>query len=278
MPTHDYGRATEEAIATVVTACERHGARSIIALAGVPGTGKSFVASIAAQRFAGEPLRVREVQFHQSFSYEEFIEGLRIDDSAGVSVVPGIFLDWNQRALDDPNQQYVLLVEEFTRANLASVLGELLTYIEHRNRPFVSVYSRRPIYVAKNLAVIATYNPTDRTAIELDNALLRRLRIVRFKPCVKQLKEMLDDRVANGVIEQLQKLFAKCEGQFPDYEYMMPFGHGVFADIRGETPDLHLLWKERLEHMLRRPMIDPHPYTDTIQSLFPWRDPAYTTP
>lgn len=277
MPNHDYGRATEEAIATVVTACERHGARSIIALAGVPGTGKSFVASIASQRFAGEPLRVREVQFHQSFSYEEFIEGLRIDDGAGVSVVPGIFLDWNQRALDDPSQQYVLLIEEFTRANLASVLGELLTYIEHRDRPFVSVYSRRPVYVAKNLAVIATYNPTDRTAIELDNALLRRLRIVRFKPCGKQLKEMLNGRVSSEVIARLQELFAKCERQFPDYEYMMPFGHGVFADISGETPDLNLLWKERLEHMLRRPMIDPHPYTDTIQSLFPWRNPAHTT-
>jgi 5-methylcytosine-specific restriction endonuclease McrBC GTP-binding regulatory subunit McrB len=278
MPNRDYGKATEEAIASVVTACERHGACSIIALAGVPGTGKSFVASIAAQRFAGEPLRVREVQFHQSFSYEEFIEGLRIDDGSGVSVVPGIFLDWNQRALDDPSQQYVLLVEEFTRANLASVLGELLTYIEHRDRPFVSVYSRRPIYIAKNLAVLATYNPTDRTAIELDNALLRRLRIVRFKPCVKQLKEMLKERLPNAVVAHLQELFAKCESLFPDYEYMMPFGHGVFADIRDEKPDLHLLWKERLEHFLRRPMIDPHPYTDTIQSLYPWRDSAYTTP
>ncbi len=277
MTHHEYGRATEEAIATVVTACERHGSRSIVALAGVPGTGKSFVASIAAQRFAGEPLRVREVQFHQSFSYEEFIEGLRIDDGAGVSVLPGIFLDWNQRALDDPNQQYVLLVEELTRANLAGVLGELLTYIEHRDRQFVSVYSRRPIYVAKNLTVMATYNPTDRTAIELDNALLRRLRIVQFKPCVEQLKEMLDGRIAAAAITGLQEIFLKCEAQFPDYEYLMPFGHGVFADIRSETPDLNLLWRERLVHILRRPMIDPHPYTDTIQSLYHWCNPAYTS-
>ena len=148
----------------------------------MPGTGKSFVASIAAQRFSEEPLLVREIQFHQSFSYEEFIEGLRIDNSAGVNVVPGVFLDWNQHALDDPDRRYVLLIEEFTRANLAGVLGELMTYLEHRDRPFVSVYSRRPIYIAKNLTIMATYNPTDRTAIELDGALIRRLRIIRFLP------------------------------------------------------------------------------------------------
>src|SRR5687767_11193800 len=108
--TRDYGATTEKAIASVVTACKRHGANSIVALAGVPGTGKSFIASIAAQRFSGEPLLVREIQFHQSYSYEEFIEGLRIDDSSGVGVVPGVFLDWNQRAIDDPDRSYVLLI------------------------------------------------------------------------------------------------------------------------------------------------------------------------
>ena len=97
----NYGPATERKIAEVVDACTRYGARSIIALAGVPGTGKSFVASIAAQRFTREPLLVREIQFHQSFSYEEFIEGLRINDASGVNVVSGVFQEWNERALED---------------------------------------------------------------------------------------------------------------------------------------------------------------------------------
>src|ERR1700722_8223899 len=120
----DYGKATEQKIDEVLDACERSGKRSIIALAGVPGTGKSFIASIAAQRFTHEPTLVREIQFHQSFSYEEFIEGMRIDITGGVSVSPGVFLDWNRCALDDPRQRYVLLVEELTRANISAVLGE----------------------------------------------------------------------------------------------------------------------------------------------------------
>jgi AAA domain (dynein-related subfamily) len=268
----NYGTATEAAISSVVTACERYGARSIIAMAGVPGTGKSFAASIAAQRFSGEPLLVREIQFHQSFSYEEFIEGLRIDNTSGVSVVPGVFLDWNQRALDDPDRRYVLLIEEFTRANLSSVLGELMTYLEHRDRPFISVYSRRPVYVGKNLTIVATYNPTDRTAIEMDGALIRRLRIVRFRPSGEQLSEMLGNKVPDNVKMKLQEIFSKCAQRFgEDYEHLMPFGHGVFAEVQAEAPDLHLLWKERIEHLLRRPLVEPHPFTDVIEELYPWR-------
>src|SRR5712691_3571961 len=178
----NYGPATESKIKAVLDTCRQHGDKSIIALAGVPGTGKSYIASIAAQRFADEPLLVKEVQFHQSFSYEEFIEGMRIDTGGGVSVKPGIFLEWNEQARDDPDHRYVLLVEELTRANLPAVLGELMTYLEYRDRPFISLYSRRPIYIAKNLTVLATYNPADRSAIEVDNALLRRMRIISFLP------------------------------------------------------------------------------------------------
>ena len=276
MTPNNYGPATESAITSVVDACERYGSRSIVALAGVPGTGKSFIASIAAQRFCDEPLLVREIQFHQSFSYEEFVEGLRIDESAGVNVVPGVFLDWNQRALDDPGRRYVLLIEELTRANLAAVLGELMTYVEHRNRPFVSVYSRRAVYVANNLTILATYNPTDRTAIELDSALIRRLRIVRCAPSGDQLIEMLGENLSPAVLAKLQGIFTECERRFGhEYEHLMPFGHGVFAEVQSETPDLNLLWIERLKYLLRRPLIEPHPFTEVIESLYPWRDSGF---
>lgn len=275
-----YGAATEAKLTEVIDACSRHGSSSIIALAGVPGTGKSYVASIAAQRFANEPLLVREIQFHQSFSYEEFIEGLRIDDSSGVSVVPGIFLEWNQRALEDPANRYVLLIEELTRANLPAVLGELMTYLEHRERPFLTVYSRKPVQVAKNLAIIATYNPTDRSAIELDTALIRRLRIIRCPPDIGQLDEMLHSTgLPAQVANKLKNLFEACKKKFPaQYEHLMPFGHGIFAGVSQELPDLHRLWVERIEHLLRRPLVDPHMFTDVIEDNYPWRDPAYQVP
>lgn len=268
-----YGPATEKAIANVVEACERYGATSIVALSGVPGTGKSYIGSIAAQRFTNEPLLVREIQFHQSFSYEEFIEGLRIDERAGVSVKPGVFMEWNQQALDDPSHRYLLLIEELTRANLSATLGELLTYIEHRDRPFVSVYSRRPVYVAKNITFLATFNPSDRTAIDLDAAILRRLRIIRFPPSEDQLSEMLDGKLSSADIVQLRKVFSECQKAFPkDYEYLMPFGHGIFADVGRADPDLRLLWEQRISHLLRRPLIEPHPFNDLIEANYPWRN------
>ncbi|ARL23939.1 hypothetical protein BOC47_17370 [Burkholderia pseudomallei] len=248
-----------------------------MALAGVPGTGKSFVASIAAQRFTGEPLLVREIQFHQSFSYEEFIEGLRIDESSAVAAVQGIFLEWNQRALEDPEHRYVLLIEELTRANLPAVLGELMTYVEHRERPFLTIYSRKPVRVAPNITLLATYNPTDRSAIELDTALIRRLRIIRCPPDVGQLGEMLGATALPApVVAKLKGLFDACKAKYPDhYEHMMPFGHGIFAGVAEEQPDLNRLWVERIEHLLRRPLIEPHPFTDVIEENYPWRDPAY---
>lgn len=277
MTNNNYGPATEHMIKEVVDACKNYGSRSIIALSGVPGTGKSFIASIAAQRFANEPLLVKEIQFHQSFSYEEFIEGLRIDNSSGVSVVPGVFLEWNQQALEDPTRHYVLLIEEFTRANLAAVLGEVMTYVEHRERPFISVYSRKPVFIAKNLTILATYNPTDRTAIDLDNALIRRLRIIRFSPSTDQLQEMLPASITPKVVAKLQELFTECKRQFPnDYENLMPFGHGIFADVKQEQPDLFLLWQQRIEHLLRRPLIEPHPFTESIEKLYPWRDANFS--
>ncbi len=271
-----YGAATEAKINEVLDACGRYGSSAIVALAGVPGTGKSYVASIAAQRFTNEPLLVREVQFHQSFSYEEFVEGLRVDSSLGVTVVPGVFLEWNQRALDDPEHKYVLLIEELTRANLPAVLGELMTYLEHRERAFLTIYSRKPVRVADNLTIIATYNPTDRSAIELDTALIRRLRIIHSGPDMGQLSEMLEAKVSPEALTSLRKIFSECESNFGEqYRHLMPFGHGIFAGVESEKPDLHRLWTERIEHLLRRPLIEPHPFTEIIEGNYPWRDPAF---
>lgn len=271
-----YGTATEEQIATVINACERYGSSSIIALAGVPATGKSFVAAIAAQRHAGEPTRVREVQFHQSFTYEEFVEGLRINASGAVEPVSGTFLEMNDAASDDGELRYVLLIEELTRANIGSVLGELLTYIEHRDRQFYTMFSRRGVRVARNLTVIATFNPVDRSAIDIDDALLRRLRIIDVGPSREQLLEMAaTNGVPNHVVEKMTGMFDACRTEFPDdFETLMPFGHGIFAEVRDEA-DLHPLWEQRIRRILYRPRLDPHAFAEVIEANYPWKDGSF---
>jgi len=272
MPTN-YGAATETKIEETIAACERHGARSIVALSGVPGTGKSFVAGIAAQRLASDPLMVREIQFHPTFSYEEFMEGYRATASGGFAIEKGLFLEWNDLALDDPAHKYVLLIEELTRANLPAVLGELMTYVEHRERTFTTVYSRRPIRVAPNLVILATLNPRDRSALELDDALLRRLRLISFPPDIEQLREMLNGRrLADPVIDRLARLFEMCRREFAsDFDALMPFGHGIFAEIVAEAPDLCELWRQRIRPLLNPPGRQPHPFADLIEQHYVWR-------
>jgi len=272
----DYGPATERQIKAVIDACEQYSANSIIALSGVPATGKSYIAAIAAQRHAQEPTRVREIQFHPSFTYEEFVEGLRIGAGGSVEAVAGILIDWNERALEDGKLRYVLLIEELTRANLSSVLGELLTYIEHRDRQFFTLFSRRAVRIAKNLTIIATFNPIDRSAIDIDDALLRRLRIIDMPPDTDQLTEMLGrNGLPAHVVAVLRKLFDDCRSNFPsEYETVMPFGHGVFSDVSKED-DLYPLWHQRIRRMLYRPLLGPHAFAETIEKAFPWKDESY---
>ena len=270
--------ATEEKVREVVAACESYGKTSIIALAGPPATGKSHVALIAAQRHAGMPSRVREVQFHQSFTYEEFVEGLRIDATGAVNPKSGVFLEVNDDSMADPGHNHVLLIEELTRTNLAAALGELLTYVEHRDRSFTTLFGGQSVQVSRRLTILATFNPVDRSALNIDAALLRRLRIIDFLPDTGQLADMLmakDPPIPEEVITSLQAIFLACKAKHPEYyDTLVPFGHGVFSEIRTED-DLHPLWEQRLKRMLYRPLQDPHPFARTISEAYPWRNRDY---
>lgn len=274
----DYGPATERKIQEVVSACERFGEHSIIALAGVPGTGKSYIGAIASQRIASDPLMVRELQFHPTYSYEEFVEGYRANAAGGFGVEKGAFLDWNDQALDDPGNTYVLLLEELTRCNVPAVIGEVLTYVEHRQRAFASPYSHRQVRLATNLVFLATYNPRDRSALELDEAIIRRLNVITFPPDVEQLREMLAvSSLSSRVIDQLSRLFEECQREFAEeYDMLMPFGHGIFAKVQYEQPDLNLLWRYRLAPLLRPPGRPPHPFFEVIAAQYPWRNAEAT--
>ena len=258
----------------VLDALAKHGQRAIVALAGVPGTSKSHVARIAARAFASEGC-LREIQFSPGYTYEEFMEGPRYGNEMEVEVVAGAFLELNGRALEDPGSQYVFLIEEFTRADLPRVLGELLTYVEYRDEDdlFTTMYRRdEPSRIAPNVAILATYNPTDRSAVNVDAALLRRMRVLDFPPNMKLLGEILTENgVDPQVIGRLVSMFDACrQVTGPDrFEETMPFGHAVFASVEDE-PGLHELWHQELKRMLVRPHAPRHELYDTIVEHYPW--------
>jgi AAA domain (dynein-related subfamily) len=276
------GAATEARIQEVVDACAKHGGSSIVLLSGVPATGKTLISLAAAQRVAGHPNLVRQVQFHPGYSYEDFFEGLRPLREGGFEVRDGVFLDWNRQATEDPANTYVLLIEEFSRADIPAVLGELMTYAEYRDRPFELPISRREVTIAENLVLLATMNPRDRSALEIDDAIIRRLRIVDCPPDLDQLAEMLASSLPGGgadpeeaeLINLIAGVFRECLEQHPDtYRLQMPFGHGIFAGIEG-VDDLRDLWTQRIQHILRRPLALPHPFAETIEQAYPWRPSA----
>lgn len=263
----------------VVQRLKDYGARNIIAISGVAGTGKTHYALQAAVKFCGSPLFVKQIQFHTSYSYEDLIEGLRPNTNGGFDLVNGSLTDWNDQAQKDPDNRYVYLIEELTRANVSSVLGELFTFIEYRDRTFQLPISKRQMQLASNLAILATMNPQDRSALELDDALLRRLRIFQFAPSIEELTKILTFSLEGTAVEEsgritngLTHLFQTCKERYPDsFEDSMPFGHAVFSHIKSEN-DLRRLWHEQLKFLLQRNQNVPaHPFADLIRELYIWK-------
>ena len=209
----------------IVGAASTLGSHKIIVLSGIPGTGKTRLARLAAESLVdGDESRLKEIQFHESVSYEDFVEGfVPRKDGTGFELRPKVLRTINERALADPRQKYVLIIEEFTRANAHSVLGELLTYIEHRGRTFQWSVSQDQTSIASNLIIIATMNPRDRSALQLDSAVKRRMHVIGVEPSVDALRHVVGS-LSESEQDQLLDWFGKHVGT-------LPFGHGLFANV-----------------------------------------------
>lgn len=152
---------------------------------GPPGTGKTFVAQRLAEHIAGSPTRVRLVQFHPSYAYEDFIEGFRpavVNGSSGFRLVEGPLKALAREAMAEPGKRFVLVIDELNRGNLAKVFGELYFLLEYRGKAMRLQYSEAEFVLPENLLLIGTMNSTDRTISLLDAALRRRFYFLEFFP------------------------------------------------------------------------------------------------
>jgi hypothetical protein len=157
-------------------------------LQGAPGVGKTFIARRLAYALlkAEDRARVKFVQFHQSYSYEDFIEGYRPKDGGGFALRKGLFWEFCNKARDDSSRDYVLVIDEINRGNLSKIFGELLMLIEPDKRsPAWSVqlaYSGDDFYVPANLHLIGLMNTADRSLAMVDYALRRRFAFFTLDP------------------------------------------------------------------------------------------------
>ena len=152
---------------------------------GPPGTGKTFVARKLAACLAGSPERVRLVQFHPSYAYEDFVQGFRpklISGQPGFELTDGPLLAMAKRARGNPDAKHFLVIDEINRGNLSKVFGELYFLLEYRDVKMRLQYSDSEFSLPENLYIIGTMNTADRSIALVDLALRRRFHFVEFHP------------------------------------------------------------------------------------------------
>lgn len=156
-----------------------------IILQGAPGVGKTFSAKRLAYAVMGEKdeSRVEVVQFHQNYSYEDFIMGYKPDEN-GFKLKKGLFYEFCYRARIDRSRPYFFIIDEINRGNLSRIFGELLQMIEngYRDKSLRLAYNGEDFSVPSNLHIIGMMNTADRSLAMIDYALRRRFSFFTMRP------------------------------------------------------------------------------------------------
>ena len=182
-----------------------------IILQGPPGVGKTFVAKRLAYSLMGvkDTNRVEMVQFHQNYAYEDFVMGYRPNEQ-GFLLQNGIFFDFCQNAIQNPEESYFFVIDEINRGNLSKIFGELFMLIERDKRDeYVTMgYSKEKFTVPSNVYLIGTMNTADRSLAQLEVALRRRFAFVTLEPVFneKWSYHLQQSGVSDGMINRI--LFA----------------------------------------------------------------------
>lgn len=158
-----------------------------VILQGAPGVGKTFAAKRLAYSMMGvkDQERVMMVQFHQSYTYEDFIEGFRPSSTSnGFEIKKGSFYNFCKKATDDLENEYFFIIDEINRGNLSKIFGELFMLIENdkRGNALQLLYSDEKFFVPANVYIIGMMNTADRSLAMLDYALRRRFAFFEMKP------------------------------------------------------------------------------------------------
>ena len=215
-----------------------------VILQGAPGVGKTYAAKRLAYSIIGakDQSRVTVIQFHQSYSYEDFIMGYRPTEH-GFELRQGVFYQFCKEAEQDDENDYFFIIDEINRGNLSKIFGELFMLLEKDKRgvELRLLYSNEKFRIPKNVHLIGMMNTADRSLAMLDYALRRRFAFFEMRPAFDsdgfgEYQERLDSEKFNRLIDCVEDLNDAISADDALGEGFC-VGHSYFCDLEDATDD-----------------------------------------